>query len=98
MERKTQTIIRTIVLALALINQVLTALGKPVLPIEDATIEAIVSSAITIGATVWAWWKNNSVTANAQEADKYLDALNGKSDEFVRTDAANDDTVGHELG
>ena len=33
------TIARTACLLLALINQVLSALGKPILPIESATVE-----------------------------------------------------------
>ena len=33
------TLARTAALALALTNQVLSALGKPVLPIESATVE-----------------------------------------------------------
>lgn len=44
----TGTIVRTICLALALINMVLSAMGKPVLPIEDSTIEALVTSALTV--------------------------------------------------
>ena len=41
------TIARTVVLALALTNQVLSALGKPVLPIESAQLEQIVTTGIT---------------------------------------------------
>ena len=51
----TGTIVRTICLALALINMVLSAMGKPVLPIEDSTIEALVTSALTVAASVAAW-------------------------------------------
>mgnify|MGYP003226388730 CR=1 FL=1 len=58
------TIARTACLLLALTNQVLSALGKPVLPIESATVEQLV-----------AWWKNNSFTAAALEADKTYDRL-----------------------
>ena len=38
------TIARTAVLALALINQILSALGKPVLPIESAQLEQLIST------------------------------------------------------
>lgn len=64
------TIARTIVLVLALVNQVLSATGHAVLPIEDAQVEAIVSNIWTVCAAVWAWWKNNSVTPAAIEADE----------------------------
>ena len=43
----TATIARTAVLLLALTNQVLSALGKPVLPIESATVEQLVTAGIT---------------------------------------------------
>ena len=69
------TIARTVILALALINQVLSACGLAVLPIEDETIESLVSCAWTVGAALAAWWKNNSVTAAAIEADATLREL-----------------------
>lgn len=74
---KTDTIIRTIVLALALINQILTSTGHGVIPITDGQVTELVTLVITIGASLWAWWKNNSFTKNAQEADKYLERLKG---------------------
>ena len=75
MSIKKETIIRTVVLALALINQVLTAFGVSVIPIGDDQITELLSLVFTIGASVWAWWKNNSFTKNAIEADKVLDQL-----------------------
>lgn len=69
------TIARTACLVLALGNQVLSALGKPVLPIDNATIEQLVSSGFTIGAALASWWYNNSFTPEALEADRYLDKL-----------------------
>lgn len=64
------TIARTIVLLLALVNQWLSATGYPVLPIEDAQIETIVSTTWTVIAAVVAWWKNNSFTKAAIAGDK----------------------------
>lgn len=58
---KTETIVRTVLLVLALINQLLTASGHAVLPIEDAQVEALISTAITVVMSVWAWWKNNGL-------------------------------------
>jgi SPP1 family holin len=69
------TIARTACLLLALTNQVLSALGKPVLPIESATVEQLVTAGITTATALIAWWKNNSFTAAALEADKTLDRL-----------------------
>ena len=75
MNIKTDTIIRTIILAVALINQALTMAGKSIIPISDEQITEVVSLVITIGASVWAWWKNNSFTKNAIKADKVLAEL-----------------------
>lgn len=75
MKISTDTIIRTVVLVVALINQVLTATGKNPLPFSDDVIYEAVTLAVTIGASVWAWWKNNSFTKAAIEADQYLKDL-----------------------
>lgn len=69
------TLARTIVLGLALVNQILSASGHAVLPIDDAQIETLVSTGWTIGAAVVAWWKNNSFTAAAIAGDKMTKAV-----------------------
>lgn len=66
------TVARTIILALALVNQVLSALGRPLLPIEDAQVETLVTTAWTVIAALAAWWKNNSFTAAAQAGDQTM--------------------------
>lgn len=74
------TIARTIVLVLALINQVLTATGHAVMPIDDEQINTLVSTAWTVIAALVAYWKNNSVTPAAIEADKVKQEIkSGKS-------------------
>ena len=47
-------------------------MGIPVLPIEDEAINTVVSTLWTIIAAVVAWWKNNSFTTAALEADQVL--------------------------
>ena len=74
------TIIRTVVLAVALINQVLTVFGKNPLPFSDEAIYEALSLAATAGASLWAWWKNNSFTSQAVEADRYLAAIRAISE------------------
>ena len=75
-----ETIVRTVVLVLVLVNQILTATGKNPLPFsEDAMYEGL-SAVFTAAASLWAWWKNNSFTQGAIEADKYLADLRGASD------------------
>ena len=72
------TITRTAVLLLALTNQILSACGKPILPIESTTVEQLVTAGITTVAALINWWKNNSFTAAAVAADSYLARLKQK--------------------
>lgn len=69
------TIARTTALAFALTNQVLSACGKPILPIESQTVEQFVSAGLTVAAAIPAWWKNNSFTPEAIEGDKRMNSL-----------------------
>ena len=69
------TIARTIVLALALVNQILTATGHAVLPITDEQVNTLVSTIWTVAAAVVAWYKNNSISAAAIEADAVMKDL-----------------------
>lgn len=73
MRVKTDTIIRTVILFIALINQILSITGHSVLPFSDAEIEQIVSILITTCAALWAWWKNNSFTQDHIEADAMVE-------------------------
>lgn len=75
------TISRTIILALALLNQVLSVTGHAVLPIEDDAINQAVTLVFTIGASVAAWWKNNSFTAPAIFADETMKNLKARGEE-----------------
>lgn len=79
MKIKKETIIRTVILAVALINQVLTLFGYSILPISNEQITEIISLIFTIGASAWAWWKNNSFTQAAIEADEVLNELKQKT-------------------
>lgn len=66
------TVIRTVTLALALINQILTSMGHSVIPIDNDTIVQFVTAAFTIVSALIAFWKNNSFTPIAREADEIL--------------------------
>lgn len=69
------TIVRTIILALALINQLLTTAGYAPLPIEDEQLEQMFADGFIIISAVIAWWKNNSFTKAAIEADNTMHNL-----------------------
>lgn len=67
-----ETIVRTVVLFVALLNTVLNACGKNPLPFSDDEVYTGVSAVVATVAAVWAWWKNNSFTAAAVKADDVL--------------------------
>lgn len=77
---KAATIARTVVLILALANQILSATGHSPIPVDDAQLEQLISTGITVGAAIWAWWKNNSFTKEAIAADNYLESLIGRKE------------------
>ena len=82
MKIKTETIIRTIVLALALINQVLAIYGKEAFPVTEDQVYQTVTLIVTIISAVWAWWKNNSFTRPAIRADIYLEELRKREEKL----------------
>ncbi len=69
------TVIRTCVLLLALVNQVLAAIGKSPLPFDSEELTQAISTAITAVASCVAWWKNNSFTKAALVADDVMQVL-----------------------
>ena len=69
------TLARTAVLALALINQILSAAGKPVLPIESAQLEQLISTGFTTVSALATWWFNTSFTKEAIQADAEFERL-----------------------
>ena len=72
------TIVRTAVLIFALVNQILTIAGVNPLPFTGEEFEEGFSMVLTVIAALWSWWKNNSFTKNAIEADAYLQSLKNK--------------------
>lgn len=72
------TIARTIVLFIALINQLFAVFGRQQIPLNEDLIYQLVSAGFTIISTIWAWWKNNSFTPEAIIADAYMHDLKAK--------------------
>lgn len=69
------TIIRIVLLALALINQVLVINGYSPLSIDEEVIENLISSAFVIVMACITTWKNNSFTKEAKQSDAKLKQL-----------------------
>ncbi len=82
----TETIIRAIVLFVTLVNTILTMSGKNPLPFAEDELYAWLSAAATVAATLWAWWKNNSFTPEAIQADKYLAELKANNNTETETE------------
>ena len=66
------TIARTLILALALINQILTASGHSIIAVSDDDINTLITTGFTVVSALLAWWKNNSFTKPALKADEVL--------------------------
>lgn len=67
-----QTWARTIVLLLALVNQALVMFEVTDRVVELETWAQYATYALTVISAVWSWWKNNSFTQKAQEADNLI--------------------------
>lgn len=74
------TIARTGVLIFALLNQILTISGHNPLPWSDEQAYEGFTLLLTTVAALWSWWKNNSFTAEAIEADKIMKELKAKKE------------------
>ncbi|MES9749149.1 phage holin [Bacillus safensis] len=73
------TVIRTVLLFIALVNQALILFGKPILPISEDQVTSLAetlylagSMIFTIVTTLVAWFKNNYVTSKGQQQKEVL--------------------------
>ncbi|MCK6164014.1 phage holin [Bacillus pumilus] len=73
------TVIRTVLLFMALINQALILFGKPILPISEDQVTSLAetlylasSMIFTIVTTLLAWFKNNYVTEKGKQQKEIL--------------------------
>ena len=78
MKPNKETIIRTIITFIALLNSVLVMCNKNPLPYSETQLYAALSGIMSVLSTLWAWWKNNSFTQEAIEADEVLRELKGR--------------------
>ena len=71
------TVARTICLALALLNQLLTVFGLSPLPIEDETVNLLVSTVATVIAAAVSGGQNAVVAGRALAAGGYVPERRG---------------------
>lgn len=70
------TIVRTILVAVLVVNIILEKTGNSPIKIDEGSVASLVDTVIQIAIIAVAWWKNNSVSPNAIKADKFLKELN----------------------
>lgn len=75
------TIIRTIALAVVLLNMVLKALGKPLIDYDEGTVMYWLEYGIEIAVILVTFWKNNSFSPAAIKADEILKQLKAEEPE-----------------
>ena len=72
---KPHTYVSLIMVAIAIVNYILTYLGKPLIVIGDDQITYIVNIVLNTVFILYPAWKNNSVTEMATITDEALYAL-----------------------
>lgn len=68
-------IIRTIVLTIALLNQVLVTFGWSPLPFDEVAIEQGLTAVFTTVVVLWNWYRNNDTTKEAKAGTEYMRQL-----------------------
>lgn len=68
-----KAVIRLLVLVALLFNQILIVAGYDPFPATEEQLYEFFSTVVLGGVSLWTFWKNNSFTEYAQEADEYLD-------------------------
>ena len=58
-QNKIAILVRTCVLFVALVNQLLMVFGYTILPITEQQISELCTALFTVIASLWAWWTDN---------------------------------------
>lgn len=69
------TIVRTICIAIVIINLILQKLGIDVINVSESTVLSAVEMLIEVAVIIVGFWKNNSYTEKAIKADEFLQNL-----------------------
>ena len=69
------TIIRTVLMAIVIINMILKANGIELISISESEIATVVEYVLEIAVIIANWWYNNSFTEDAKKAQKFLEEL-----------------------
>lgn len=69
------TIVRTIMIALVVVNMVLQHMGLDIIKVDENSLLNVVELLIELAIIIVGFWKNNSYTDKAIKADEFLKAL-----------------------
>ncbi len=69
------TWIRTVLVALSVLNLALKVAGINPIPIDENKVVEVVTLIFNVFVLIYAFWKNNSFTSSAIKADKIMHAL-----------------------
>lgn len=56
-QRRIAMLVRTMVLFIALLNQLLMVFGFSILPLSEEAFGELFTAVFTAGAALWVWWK-----------------------------------------
>lgn len=72
MSERVRALIRLIVALVPVINLILVQIGKSPLPFSEDEINAGLSAVVAVLGILYAWWKNNNMTPEAQSLQPTL--------------------------
>lgn len=80
MKSRVEAIVRLLVALLPAINIILVQFGMSPLPFDSDELNIFLSSVVEFLGLIWAWWKNNNITFEAQTAQEILKQLKEDKD------------------
>ena len=88
-----ETIVRTVALAIVLIYQAAVAAGVKVPYLDESMALTWATNLVSAAIVIWNWWKNNSFTQKALNADLTLRESQsmGRGDGYVVRENKTDD-------
>ena len=73
MKQRIEAIVRLLVALVPAVNIILVALNISPLPFDSDELNIFLSGIVEFFGLIWAWWKNNNITFEAQLAQENLE-------------------------
>lgn len=75
MQERVKAIVTIVAAFVAFLNAILTAKGMNPIPFSEDAVYGVASEIVSGLLLLYAWWKNQNVTANAISAQQFLNTL-----------------------